>query len=324
MLVARCGYVLLAVATILGLLEGPADAAVPAHDARDRRGRRRPGSTSSSPGCRSRGGTIACAWRVLRRGPGPRLDPHAPPAGLLHLHDQRLLLRLGPAAAAARGRRGRRDVHPREHPHHRPAADDRGVDLLPRRSSVVQTVVDRRRGGTSARRSPSRTRSAGRRWRELEAATIENAGLHAQLLTQAREAGVLDERQRMAREIHDTIAQGLIGIVTQLEAADQARDRPGRPGPAPRQRRAAGAREPDRGAPLGRGIDARRARGRDAARTRWPTSRASGPRSTASRSRSTSPARSSPSTRRSRWRSCASPRRRWRTSRATPAPRARG
>jgi signal transduction histidine kinase len=60
----------------------------------------------------------------------------------------------------------------------------------------------------------------------LEAALTENAGLHAQLLTQAREAGVLDERGRMAREIHDTIAQGLIGIVTQLEAADQARDRP--------------------------------------------------------------------------------------------------
>ncbi len=37
---------------------------------------------------------------------------------------------------------------------------------------------------------------------------------------------MLDERQRMAREIHDTIAQGLIAIVTQLEAADQARDRP--------------------------------------------------------------------------------------------------
>jgi signal transduction histidine kinase len=60
----------------------------------------------------------------------------------------------------------------------------------------------------------------------LEAALVENAGLHAQLLTQAREAGILDERARMAREIHDTIAQGLIGIVTQLEAADQARDRP--------------------------------------------------------------------------------------------------
>jgi signal transduction histidine kinase len=30
----------------------------------------------------------------------------------------------------------------------------------------------------------------------------------------------------MAAEIHDTIAQGLTGIVTQLEAAEQARDRP--------------------------------------------------------------------------------------------------
>lgn len=61
---------------------------------------------------------------------------------------------------------------------------------------------------------------------KLEAALVENAGLHAQLLTQAREAGILDERGRMAREIHDTIAQGLIGIVTQLEAADHARERP--------------------------------------------------------------------------------------------------
>lgn len=62
--------------------------------------------------------------------------------------------------------------------------------------------------------------------RTLEAALEENAGLHAQLLTQAREAGVLDERQRMAREIHDTLAQGLTGIITQLEAVEQARDRP--------------------------------------------------------------------------------------------------
>ena len=60
----------------------------------------------------------------------------------------------------------------------------------------------------------------------LEAALEENAGLHAQLLTLAREAGVLDERQRMAAEIHDTIAQGLTGVVTQLEAAEQARERP--------------------------------------------------------------------------------------------------
>jgi signal transduction histidine kinase len=55
--------------------------------------------------------------------------------------------------------------------------------------------------------------------RRLSEALDENAVLHAQLVAQAREAGVLDERARLAREIHDTIAQGLTGIVTQLEAA---------------------------------------------------------------------------------------------------------
>lgn len=61
---------------------------------------------------------------------------------------------------------------------------------------------------------------------KLEAALGENAGLHAQLLVQAREAGMLDERQRMAREIHDTLAQGLAGILTQLQAAEQTQDEP--------------------------------------------------------------------------------------------------
>ncbi|WP_275292830.1 sensor histidine kinase [Amycolatopsis sp. La24] len=62
--------------------------------------------------------------------------------------------------------------------------------------------------------------------RKLEAALAENAGLHARLLVQAREAGVLDERQRMAREIHDTLAQGLAGILTQLQAAEQTAAEP--------------------------------------------------------------------------------------------------
>ena len=61
---------------------------------------------------------------------------------------------------------------------------------------------------------------------KLEASLQENAGLHAQLLTQAREAGILDERQRMAREIHDTLAQGFTGIITQLEAAKRIRQHP--------------------------------------------------------------------------------------------------
>jgi signal transduction histidine kinase len=59
---------------------------------------------------------------------------------------------------------------------------------------------------------------------KLEGALAENAGLHAQLLVQARGAGVLDERQRMARELHDTLAQSLAGILTQLQAAGQTLD----------------------------------------------------------------------------------------------------
>jgi signal transduction histidine kinase len=51
----------------------------------------------------------------------------------------------------------------------------------------------------------------------LRQALQENAALHAQLLVQAREAGVADERRRLAAEIHDTIAQGLAGIIAQLQ-----------------------------------------------------------------------------------------------------------
>lgn len=62
--------------------------------------------------------------------------------------------------------------------------------------------------------------------RRLSESLEENAALHVQLLAQAREAGMLDERARLAREIHDTIAQGLTGIVTQLEAAGAADEDP--------------------------------------------------------------------------------------------------
>ncbi len=55
----------------------------------------------------------------------------------------------------------------------------------------------------------------------LEESLRENAALQQQLLVQARESGVSEERQRMAREIHDTLAQGLAGIITQLQAAER-------------------------------------------------------------------------------------------------------
>jgi signal transduction histidine kinase len=50
---------------------------------------------------------------------------------------------------------------------------------------------------------------------QLEAAQDELAAVE-------RQAGVLEERQRMAQEIHDTLAQGFTSIVLQLEAAEQA------------------------------------------------------------------------------------------------------
>ncbi|QOV35422.1 sensor histidine kinase [Streptomyces ferrugineus] len=60
----------------------------------------------------------------------------------------------------------------------------------------------------------------------LQQALDENAALHTQLLVQAREAGVADERRRLAAEIHDTIAQGLTGIIAQLQVVANAPDLP--------------------------------------------------------------------------------------------------
>src|SRR5439155_19090972 len=37
-----------------------------------------------------------------------------------------------------------------------------------------------------------------------------------------RSAGVLAERTRLAREIHDTLAQGFVSVVTLLEAAEES------------------------------------------------------------------------------------------------------
>lgn len=54
------------------------------------------------------------------------------------------------------------------------------------------------------------------------ALTLGNLRLAAHAAAQGRTAGVLAERQRLAHEIHDTLAQGFTSIVTQLEAAEQA------------------------------------------------------------------------------------------------------
>ncbi|MFC6094557.1 sensor histidine kinase [Saccharothrix lopnurensis] len=62
---------------------------------------------------------------------------------------------------------------------------------------------------------------------ELVAVAAENARLHALLVARAREAGIAEERARLAREIHDTVAQGLTGIVMRLEAVGELVPDPG-------------------------------------------------------------------------------------------------
>lgn len=59
---------------------------------------------------------------------------------------------------------------------------------------------------------------------ELQRALTENAALHEELIAQAHRAGVQEERQRLAREIHDTIAQSLAASLTQLQAAQAGGD----------------------------------------------------------------------------------------------------
>jgi PAS domain S-box-containing protein len=60
---------------------------------------------------------------------------------------------------------------------------------------------------------------------ELAQALAHQAMLAIQLnefAERSRQAAVLEERNRLARDIHDTLAQGFTGVIVQLEAADDA------------------------------------------------------------------------------------------------------
>lgn len=67
---------------------------------------------------------------------------------------------------------------------------------------------------------------------ELEASLTQIETLQATIRDQARHAGIEEERRRLAREIHDTIAQSLAGALAQLRAAETD------PDPRPRLARA--------------------------------------------------------------------------------------
>src|SRR6184192_3876877 len=60
---------------------------------------------------------------------------------------------------------------------------------------------------------------------ELAQALAHQAMLAIQLnefAEQSRQAAILEERNRLARDIHDTLAQGFTGVIVQLEAAEDA------------------------------------------------------------------------------------------------------
>lgn len=61
-----------------------------------------------------------------------------------------------------------------------------------------------------------------RQSRQRQQLLEELAATHQQLAAAERQAGVTQERQRLAREIHDTLAQGFTSIVIHLEAAEGA------------------------------------------------------------------------------------------------------
>lgn len=52
---------------------------------------------------------------------------------------------------------------------------------------------------------------------ELALAHEENLALQQELIGRARDTGVVEERARLSRELHDTVAQGLVGVIRQLE-----------------------------------------------------------------------------------------------------------
>ncbi|RRD44911.1 sensor histidine kinase [Buchananella hordeovulneris] len=60
--------------------------------------------------------------------------------------------------------------------------------------------------------------------KELRREQERSARLTAQLVAGARQAGVSEERARLSREIHDTVAQDLVAIIAQLEVLHDERD----------------------------------------------------------------------------------------------------
>ena len=85
-------------------------------------------------------------------------------------------------------------------------------------------------------------------------AELEDANRQlAEYAARVEELTLANERQRMARELHDTLSQGLAGLILQLEAADaHLAQRPRRAGAGDRRSRPCSRRAPPWPTPAGR------------------------------------------------------------------------
>ena len=98
--------------------------------------------------------------------------------------------------------------------------------VAPHQMSDVQLYLKRKDGSridVSLRASPVYDEEGSflyRRvvWRDI----TDRKRAEETLLQQMRELAIVEERNRLAREIHDTLAQGLTGIIWQLNAAERA------------------------------------------------------------------------------------------------------
>ena len=107
---------------------------------------------------------------------------------------------------------------------------------MPELRAFAQSVLETGQGWTSE--LTCRTKTGAVLQAEISASTVEIGGetrmislvrdtterkqAEETLLQQMRELAIVEERNRLAREIHDTLAQGLTAILWQLNAAERA------------------------------------------------------------------------------------------------------
>ncbi|MCC7369391.1 MAG: response regulator [Chloroflexi bacterium] len=95
---------------------------------------------------------------------------------------------------------------------------------VPERILVVPLVIRDRLRGAAVLPIRDDARQFGEETLAMAMGIAQSAAVaveHAQLYGRAREVAVVEERNRLAREVHDTLAQGITAIALQLETAER-------------------------------------------------------------------------------------------------------